>query len=202
LLPHWSWPGREGQEIDVWAQSNCEEVELFLNGQSQGRKKMEKNSHLEWKVKYAPGTLLARGYTGGKEILTTKVETTGEPTVIQLTPHQAELKADGEDVSVVTVQVNDPQGRMVPVANNTITFEIAGPGKIIGVGNGDPSSHEPDQYVAPAPWKRSLFNGLAQVIVQSTSQPVEITLTAKSQGVADGVMKLQTQPAVARAALP
>jgi beta-galactosidase len=163
---------------------------------------MKKNSHLEWKVKYAPGTLLARGYTGGKEILTTKVETTGEPAIIQLTPHRATLKADGEDVSVITVQVNDAQGRMVPTANNAITFEITGPGKIIGVGNGDPSSHEPDQYVVPALWKRSLFNGLAQVIVQSTGQPGEVTLTAKSQGVTDGVLKLQIQPAALQAALP
>ncbi|HAO79125.1 MAG TPA: beta-galactosidase [Verrucomicrobia subdivision 3 bacterium] len=146
LLPHWNWPGKEGQDIEVWAHSNCEEVELFLNGASQGRKPMVKNSHLEWKVKYAPGTLLARGYTGGKEILTDKVETTGAPAVIQLTPHRPTIKADGEDVSVITVQANDAQGRAVPDASNAIIFEISGPGKIIGVGNGDPSSHEPDQF--------------------------------------------------------
>ena len=88
LLPHWNWPGKEGQEMDVWAHSNCEEVELFLNGVSLGRKKMPKNSHLEWKVKYAPGALLARGYNGGKEILTEKIETTGAPTAVQLAPNQ------------------------------------------------------------------------------------------------------------------
>jgi len=146
LLPHWNWPGKEGQDIEVWAHSNCEEVELFLNGASQGRKPMVKNSHLEWKVKYAPGTLLARGYTGGKEILTDKVETTGAPAAIQLTPHRPNIKANGEDVSVITVQANDAQGRAVPDASNAIIFEISGPGKIIGVGNGDPSSHEPDQF--------------------------------------------------------
>ncbi|HZI31715.1 MAG TPA: glycoside hydrolase family 2 TIM barrel-domain containing protein, partial [Candidatus Binatia bacterium] len=106
IFPHWNWsasgessgatsPGREGQEIDVWAYSNCEEVELFLNGVSQGRKTMPKNSHLEWKVKYAPGVLLARGYNGGKEILTEKIETTGAPAAVNLVPNHATLKADG-----------------------------------------------------------------------------------------------------------
>jgi beta-galactosidase len=147
IFPHWNWPGREGQEISVWAYSNCEEVELFLNGQSLGRKAMKKNSHLEWPVKYAPGTLLARGYKGGQEITTAKVETTGALAAIQLTPHRAAIKADGEDVSVITVQVNDTQGRLVPTAGNEITFALTGPGKIIGVGNGDPSSHETDKFV-------------------------------------------------------
>ncbi|HEX3798294.1 MAG TPA: beta-galactosidase GalA [Verrucomicrobiae bacterium] len=147
LFPHWNWPGREGEDIDVWVQSNCEEVELFLNGQSQGRKKMPRNSHLEWKVKYAPGTLLARGFNGGKEILADQRETTGAPAAIQLTPHRENLRADREDVSVITTQVNDAQGRLVPNATNEITFSITGPGRIIGVGNGDPSSHEPDKFV-------------------------------------------------------
>jgi beta-galactosidase len=147
VFPHWNWPGKEGQEISVWAYSNCEEVELFLNGQSLGRKTLKRNSHLEWPVKYTPGMLLARGYKGGKEILTEKAATTGASAAIQLTPHRATIKANGEDVSVITVQVNDAQGRLVPTANNTITFEITGPGKIIGVGNGDPSSHESDRFV-------------------------------------------------------
>jgi beta-galactosidase len=200
VFPHWNWPGKEGQDIDVWVHSNCEEVELFLNGQSQGRKVMKRNSHLEWKVKYAPGTLLARGYNAGKEVLTDKVETTGDAATIQLTPHRAAIKADSEDVAVVTVQVNDAQGRMVPTADNDITFEITGPGKIIGVGNGDPSSHEPDQM--PTPWKRSLFSGLAQIILQSTGESGEITLRARSPGVQDGVLRIQAQPCARRTALP
>jgi beta-galactosidase len=151
IFPHWNWPGKEGQEIDVMCFSNCGEVELFLNGRSLGRKTMEKNGHLEWKVKYEPGTLLARGYKDGREIATDKVETTGEPAAIQLIPDRATIKADGEDVSVITVQVNDAQGRMVPTAGNEITFGIQGPGKIIGVGNGDPSSHEPDVFLAKWP---------------------------------------------------
>src|ERR1035437_7345538 len=106
LLPHWNWPGKEGQDIEVWAHSSCEEVELFLNGVSQGRKMMVKNSHLEWKVKYASGTLLARGYTGGKEILTDKAETTGAPAVIQLTPHRATIKADRKSTRLNSSHAN------------------------------------------------------------------------------------------------
>ncbi len=148
LLPHWNWKGSEGKEIDVWAHSNCDEVELFLNDASLGRRQMKKNSNLEWKVKYAPGTLLARGYKDGKEIATEKVETTGEPAAVKLSADRTTINGDGEDVSVVTVEVLDEKGRHVPTAGDEIGFEISGPGKIVGVGNGDPSCHEADQYVA------------------------------------------------------
>jgi len=207
VFPHWNWSGKEGQEISVWAHSNCDEVELFLNGQSLGRKTMAKNSHLEWPVKYTPGTLLARGYKDGKEILVTKIETTGALATIQLAPRRATLAADGEDVSVITVQVTDAQGRMVPTANDLITFEITGPGKIIGVGNGDPSSHEPDQFIAtqesPMPkWQRSLFNGLAQVIVQSTKDGGEIKLSASAGGLPPVTTTVNTQPCTLRPFVP
>lgn len=196
IFPHWNWPGKEGEEISVWAHSNCDEVELFLNGQSLGRKTMNQYSHLEWPVKYAPGTLLARGYKGGREILTTKIETTGAPSSVQLTPHRATIQADGADVSVITVQVNDAQGRQVPTAGNEITFVVSGPGKIIGAGNGDPASHEPDQFLQPGDtWRRTLFNGLAQVIVQSSGQPGEITLTAKASGLTEAKLSLTAAPA-------
>ncbi len=147
LLPHWNWPGREGRELDVRALSNCEEVELFLNGQSLGKQTMKKDSELKWKVKYAPGTLSANGYKNGQLVAETKVETTGAPAAIQLTPDRSAINADGEDVSVFTVAVTDAQGRVVPVAANLIHFELSGPGKILGVGNGDPSCHEPDVYL-------------------------------------------------------
>ena len=193
LLPHWNWPGREGQPIEVWCQSNCEEVELFLNGRSLGRKSMKPNSHLVWTVNYAPGLLLARGYKGGKEIITSRVETTGGPASVQLGAQKSILRADGEDVAVITVQANDAQGRAVPTASNEIAFDIAGPGRIIGVGNGDPSSHEPDQYLTGG-WKRSLFNGLAQVIVRSTAEPGEIILTATAGELAPAALKLRAGP--------
>jgi beta-galactosidase len=147
VFPHWNWPGKEGQEIDVWCYSNCDEVELSLNGRSLGRKAMEKNSHLVWKVKYETGMLLARGFTSGHEITTDRVDTTGAPAAIRLVPDRAKIDADGEDVAVIAVQVVDAQGRIVPVAGNEIGFKLEGPARIIGVGNGDPSSHEPDRMV-------------------------------------------------------
>ncbi len=148
LLPHWNWPGKEGQEIDVWAYSNCDEVELFLNKKSLGKKAMPKNSHLEWKVTYAPGTLEAVGYKAGKKVMNELVKTTGSPALIQLTPHKQSILANHEDISVATVAVNDRNNLFVPTAGNRVTFSIEGPGKIIGVGNGDPISHEPDKYLA------------------------------------------------------
>ncbi|MGH7980684.1 MAG: DUF4982 domain-containing protein, partial [Limisphaerales bacterium] len=165
VFPHWNWPGKEGQDINVWVFSNCQEVELFLNGKSLGRKKMPVNSHLEWMVKYEPGILLARGYNDGNEVLADKVETTGAPTVVELIPDRGDLEADGEDVSVITVQAKDAQGRPVPTADNEITFQLTGPGCIIGVGNGDPSSHEPDQYVpkvstTPIAWRVQEVDGI------------------------------------------
>ncbi len=155
LLPHWNWAGREGQEIDVRALSNCDEVELFLNGRSLGRQQMPRNSELKWKVPYAPGTLSAAGYRNGKVVAETKVETTGAPAAVQLTPDRTVIGADGEDVSVITVAVTDAAGRIVPTAGNPIQFSLDGPGRIIGVGNGDPSCHEPDGYVS-APTVRTV----------------------------------------------
>ena len=152
LAPHWNWPGREGQEILVEAFSNCKQVELFLNGASLGKQTMMPNSKLSWQVKYAPGTLSAKGYDdAGKVIAETKVETTGEAAQIQLMPDRKTINADGQDVSVFTVSAVDAQGRTVPVAQDKIHFSIEGAGSIIGVGNGDPSCHEPDVYVPTAP---------------------------------------------------
>lgn len=147
LVPHWNWKGREGVEVEVRAQSNCDEVELFLNGKSLGKKAMEKNSHLEWMVKYEPGVLLAEGYQQGKKILSRQVETTDASAAIVLKADRELIKADGEDVSIITVSAVDSKGRAVPMAGDEVHFMLEGPGKIIGVGNGDPSSHEPDRYV-------------------------------------------------------
>ncbi|HUJ08635.1 MAG TPA: beta-galactosidase GalA [Verrucomicrobiae bacterium] len=154
LLPHWNWPGKEGQEIRVDTYSNCKEVELFLNGASLGKQTMNPNSKLTWKVNYAPGTLSAKGFdAAGKLIAETKVETTGNTTRIQLTPDRKTIAADGKDVAVFTVAALDAQGRVVPVAQNKINFRIEGAGKILGVGNGDPSCHEPDKYLSILPMR-------------------------------------------------
>jgi beta-galactosidase len=152
LLPHWNWSGKEGKEIRVDAFSNCKSVELFLNGTSLGKQDMKPFSHITWPVKYAPGTLSAKGFdAAGKVITETKVETTGDAVAIQLTPDRSSIKADGADVSVFTVSALDAQGRAVPVAQNKINFSVEGAGKILGVGNGDPSSHEPDVFIPQAP---------------------------------------------------
>jgi beta-galactosidase len=176
VLPHWNWAGREGQEIPVWVHSNCEEVELFLNGVSQGRQTTRPNRHLEWKVKYAPGRLVARGVYKGQAIESAR-ETTGAPAAIRLTADRTELAADNVDLAVVKVEIVDAEGRLVPVAGNQITFSLSGAAKLIGVGNGDPSCHEPDKAE-----RRSAFNGLAQAIVQTTMTPGEIELEATSPG--------------------
>lgn len=210
LFPHWNWPGKEGQPIAVWAYSNCDEVELLLNEASLGRKSMAPRGHLEWQVKYAPGKLLARGYKNGKAIVEDSRETTGGPALIKLIPDRASIDADAQDVSVITASILDSQNRIVPIANNEITFEVDGPGKIIGVGNGDPSSHEADKppselydshgalifaalngggpaaavnSVQPLT-TRSVFNGLAQLIVQSRTQAGEIRVSAHADGLA------------------
>ena len=123
LLPHWNWAGKEGQPIRVWAHSNCDEVELLLNDQSLGRRKVERNSHAEWEVPYEPGKLVVRGFNDGEEVVQSRIETTGPPVAVRLTPHRSTLQADGQDVSVVTVEVVDAEGRHVPTANHEVTFE-------------------------------------------------------------------------------
>ena len=148
LLPHWNWPGKEGPPVDVRVYSNADAVELFLNGKSLGRKAMPRNSHLEWKVAYEPGRLVARGYgAAGQEIASDAVSTTLGASAVQLIPNEVRIAADGASVSAVTVRVNDAEGRMVPDAGNLVAFDLTGPGRIIGVGNGDPASHEADRYV-------------------------------------------------------
>jgi len=147
IMPHWNWKGDEGKEKTITVYSNCENVELFLNNKSLGKKTMKKNGHLEWKVKYYPGILEAKGYVSGKNIISDKVETSGKASIIRLIPDRSALKSDNQDVSIVTVKIDDAGNRFVPDANNEIRFSVEGPGRIIGVGNGDPASHEADQYV-------------------------------------------------------
>ncbi|HYB61535.1 MAG TPA: DUF4982 domain-containing protein, partial [Methylomirabilota bacterium] len=196
ILPHWNWAGKEGQPISVWVHGNCEEVELWLNGVSLGRKAVTRSSHLEWSVNYAPGVLLARGYNGGKVAAEARNETAGAAAAIRLVADPAKINADGEDVSIVTVSVVDSQGRMVPTAGNGVQFALEGPGKIIGVGNGDPSCHEPDKASA-----RSVFGGLAQVIVQSTKQSGDLVLTAESDGLTAARLTIVSTVTTPRAAV-
>jgi beta-galactosidase len=195
LLPYWNWPGKEGQPIRVEAYSNCKRVELFLNGISLGQQEVKPNSILSWQVNYQLGTLSAKGFDGASRVIAeTKVETTGETSQLRLVPDRTSINADGEDVVVYTISGLDAQGRLVPLANHKIHLSIEGPGAIIGVGNGDPACHEPDKIAPGAAWSRSLFNGLAQVIVRSTRDAGEIKLTANAEGLAPATASIQTRP--------
>jgi beta-galactosidase len=197
LFPHWNWPGREGQTIDVRCFSNCDEVELIVNDRSLGRQPVKRNSHVAWTVIYEPGTLEAYGYRDGQVIASAQVETISAPSQIVLTPDRISINADGEDVASVTVSVLDDNGRAVPIADNLIHFEVTGTGRLLGVGNGDPSSHESDQ----APHRR-LFSGLALALLQSTQRAGEITLTAKSDGLRDAKMVIKTEKCGQRPVVP
>ena len=178
LLPHWNWEGQEGQEIEVWAYCNQDSVELFLNGASLGSQPVKKNGHLEWKVRYAPGTLEARASKGGRVVLTEKRETAGPAAKIVAMADRSQISADGLDLAVISVSIVDSQGRPVPTAGNKVTFAVNGPGGVIGVGNGDPSCHEPDKAS-----ERSTFNGLCMAIVQSKRGAAgTVAVTASSPG--------------------
>jgi len=177
LFPHWNWAGREGEEIPVWVYSNLDEVELSVNGRSLGWQKVPALGHVEWKVRYQPGVIEARGRRSGKIVLTERRETTGPARSIRLSVDRRTIDADGQDLAMLTVEMLDARGRPIPTANHKIAFNITGPGKIIGVGNGDPNSHESDKDP-----RRSLFNGLAQVIVQSDRHAGRIVVEAVAEG--------------------
>ncbi len=177
LFPHWNWPGMEGQEIAVWVHSNLDSVELFVNDKSMGRKEMKKDSHLAWNVAYVPGVIEARGYKGGTLVLKERRETTGAPVALAVHADRESIFADGEDVAMFAVEVRDVRGRIVPITDNLVTFEVIGEGKLIGVGNGDPSDQESDKGTS-----RKAFSGMCMAMVQSTKQVGSITLRATSPG--------------------
>ncbi|MCJ8209733.1 DUF4982 domain-containing protein [Mucilaginibacter sp. RS28] len=180
IAPHWNWAGKEGQPIEVWVNTNAQDVELFLNGKSLGKKDMPRNGHLVWTVKYQPGKLTAVAHKNGR-VIKSSVETTEAPARIVLTPSKKMMLANGEDATVVNVSVLDKKGREVPDAANLIRFDLRGDAAIIGVGNGDPSSHEPDQCT-DGHWQRSLFGGKAQLIIRAGDKADQLTLTATGSG--------------------
>jgi beta-galactosidase len=197
LFPHWNWAGQEGQEIEVWVHSNLERVELFLNGQSQGAQDVARNTHLMWKVKYSPGTIEAKGYKGGQQVLAAKRETSGAASKIVLRADRSRLSANGEDVAMITAEILDAEGRQVSIAGNQLTFKVTGGGKLLGLGNGDPSSHELDTAGS-----RRAFNGLCMAIVQTSKSADEIHVEASSPGLEPATVNLTTvsvplRPAVA-----
>jgi beta-galactosidase len=211
ISPHWNWKGKEGQPVNVWVNTNADNVELFLNGKSQGKKDMPRNKHLEWDVPYEKGTLEAVAFKKGKKIVA-KVETTGEPYEIVVTPYKTTMTADGRDATVINISVVDRQGREVPDAGDLIRFylgdsradgggasEFGGKHElhILGVGNGDPASHEPDKCV-DSDWQRHLFNGKCQVIVQAGVRSGQFRFEARAAGLQTGSTDIYTvRPGVA-----
>jgi beta-galactosidase len=179
LFPHWDWPGMDGEEIAVWTYSNMDRVELFLNGRSLGAKDTKKDSHLAWLVKYAPGTIEARGYKDGKHVLRSTRETTSAPAKLMMKADRDRISANGEDVAFVAVEVQDAQGRVAPTAGNEVAFQVTGEGKLIGTGNGDPTNQEPDKGSS-----RRAFSGYCMAIVQSTKEAGNIAVEASSPGLA------------------
>jgi len=188
IFPHWNWQGKEGDSIKVHCYTNCEEVELFLNGKSIGKQKAASYKKLIWELVYKPGKLEARGFKGGKVITRDIVETTTTASQLAMNSDVNTLKADGCDVAVVKVAIKDDKGRVVPTANNLVKFSIEGPGRIIGTGNGNPTSHEPDKAS-----QRMAFNGYCLVLVQTNKQSGEIKLKASSETLKDAEVHLKAE---------
>jgi beta-galactosidase len=211
LFPHWNWKGREGQFIPVTCYTNCDTVELFLNGRSVGLKgyafprlgmegrygnspararvpRTTGDLHLEWDVPYEPGTLKAAGTKDGKVVSTVEVSTTGEASAIRLTVDRAQLACDRRDVAHITVEILDAQGRVVPTADHEIGFVVEGEGKLIGLDNGDPQSHE--DYKSA---RRKAFNGLCLAIVESTAKSGRIQVTATSPSLQSANLTIATR---------
>ena len=182
VFPHWNLQGHEGEEVELWAYSNCDEVELSVNGRKLGRQKMPADGHLKWKAVYQPGKVVAVGYKNGKRILTQTIETTKPVFKVVLKTDRSSIEPDGRDVAVVTVEIQDSKGRVVPDACPMLHFSLQGDARILGVGNGDPAYLGQDnpadtecrQFSFPA------FNGLAQVLVQSGKTPGQLVLTAEA----------------------
>ena len=187
IFPHWNLQGHEGEEVELWAYSNCDEVELIVNGKKLGRQSMPKNGHLKWKAVYQPGKVVAYGYKNGKRTLTQVIETTKPAYKLVLKSDRQEMTADGRDVAVVTIEVQDQKGRLVPDACPMLNLSLEGEGRILGVGNGDPMYLGADHPKEPncKAFAIPAFNGLAQVLIQSGEVSSAITLHCQSE-------KLQT----------
>ncbi|GFI52921.1 beta-galactosidase BoGH2A [Muribaculaceae bacterium] len=175
LFPHWNW--QPGQEIDMWAYyNNADEVELFINGESQGIRKPEPGKyHASWRVSFQPGSVKAVSRKDGRTVATREIRTAGSPYRIRLTPDRQSIKADGKDLSYVLVEILDKDGNLCPWAENQVTFDVKGAGFNAGVDNGSPISleHFKDN-------KRKAFYGKAMLIVQNNGSEGPVSVTATS----------------------
>ncbi len=195
VFPHWNLQGHEGEAVELWAYSNCDEVELTVNGKKLGRQQMPVNGHLKWKAVYQPGRIIATGYKNGKRTLQTVIETTKPAAKAVLKTDGSTLKADGRDVAVVTVEIQDAKGRLVPDACPLLNISLKGEGRILGAGNGDPmylgidhaEQEECHEFQIPA------FNGLAQIIVQTNNTAGQLQLQCEPDGLQSGTITLESK---------
>ncbi|MGZ3853543.1 MAG: glycoside hydrolase family 2 TIM barrel-domain containing protein, partial [Flavisolibacter sp.] len=187
IFPHWNW--KTGDSVDVWAYyNNADDVELFLNGKSLGKKRKQGDSlHIWWRVNFVPGTLKAVSRKNGKIVLIKETKTAGAPSKIQLVADRKVVKANGEDLSFVTVRITDSEGNLVPNADNLVKFQIKGEGEIAGVDNGLQTSLEPFKASY-----RKAFNGMCLVIIKTTQKRGSIQLTAHSEGLQGSSINIDT----------
>ncbi|MCC4620374.1 DUF4982 domain-containing protein [Xanthomonas cassavae CFBP 4642] len=197
LFPHWNWDGLlqadDNGHVQVWCHSNLDAVELLVNGVSQGLKQVPTYGHVEWRVAYAAGAIEARGYRGGTLVLSQRRETVGKPAAIRLSCDRDALRADAEDVAVVKVEIVDAQGRMAPSADNQVQFALRGPARLIGLGNGDPASHENDKGNS-----RRAFNGLCMALLQTTRAAGALVVEARAPGLPPARLALRSEQARTR----
>lgn len=188
LFPHWNWT--EGQEIDMWCYyNNADEVELFINGESQGiRSKDENNLHVVWRVKFVPGTVKVVARKGGNIIAEKEIHTAGDPYKIRLTPDRDIITADGKDLSFITVEVLDKDNNLCPLSENLINFEVKGNAFIAGVDNGCQTSMERFKDN-----KRKAFNGKCLVVLQNNGEIGTATLTANSNGLESSTIEITSK---------
>ncbi|HJG76513.1 beta-galactosidase GalA [Phocaeicola barnesiae] len=193
VFPHWNLQGHEGDSIDVWVYSNCEKVELLVNGKNLGKQPMPRNGHLAWKTVYRPGKVKAVGYRAGHRCMVREIETTGEPYRVRVTVDRPEIQADKKDVAVVCVEILDKKNRVVPTACEPLDLKVSGPVRILGVGNGNPAFQEKErpEKADASSFKLNTFNGLAQILLQSTGDTGEATLTVCSEILKEGRITLQ-----------
>ena len=187
LFPHWNW--NPGQTVDLWAFTNCDEVELFLNGNTMGRQSRGENDfNLVWRVPFEEGALLAVGYRNGTEIMRREIHTAGEPAALMLAPDRSDIRADGTDLSFITVTVVDENNNPVPHADNMVNFSVEGPGIIAGVDNGSQTSMEPFK----ADYRKA-YNSKCLVVVKAGKEKGEIKLTASADGMQDATCVIRVR---------
>jgi beta-galactosidase len=187
---HWNWNGSEGMPLEVKVYSSCERVELFLNGKSLGTREVNRDTKFmaTWQVPYQPGTLKAVGYRGKKIAATNDLATAGAPVRIKLTGDRMEIKADGQDLCYVTVELTDDKGIRNPITENLVNFTVSGPATIVGVGNANPVSLE--SCTLP---QRRAWQGRCLVILRAGHETGTVKLTASSPGMEASVIEIQVK---------